>query len=120
GRPGRVVGAKMQDAGRGSDIRKYENGSQRRRGHAAGSFVGFTTLLALLSLFASPLLAQRSQLKPPWNMFSAQTDVQVGKQNAQVMLRRLPLCNDPKVDAYLTQLGLKLVSKLPTHGVQYP
>jgi beta-barrel assembly-enhancing protease len=79
-------------------------------------FVGFTTLF----LLTSPVLAQRSQLKPPWNMFSAQTDVQVGKQNAQMMTRRLPLCNDPKVDAYLSQLGLKLASKLPTHGVQYP
>ena len=25
---------------------------------------------------------------------------------------RLPLCNDPKVDQYLTNLGMKLVSKL--------
>jgi len=36
------------------------------------------------------------------------------------MARKLPLCNDPKVDAYLTMLGLRLVDKLPTRGVQYP
>src|ERR1035438_9980054 len=35
------------------------------------------------------------------------------------MEKRLPLCNDPLVDAYLTKLGLRLVSKLPTRGVQY-
>jgi len=46
--------------------------------------------------------------------------VQVGKQNAEILKKRLPLCNDPKVDAYLTKLGLKLVAKLPTRGVQYP
>ena len=76
---------------------------------------------SLLALFSVPLLsAQRSQLKAPWNMYSPQTDVQLGRQNAQLMERRLPLCNDAKVDAYLTQLGLKLAAKLPTRGVQYP
>src|SRR5712664_1958480 len=64
--------------------------------------------------------AQRSKLKPPWNMYSPETDVQVGKQNAEILEKRLPLCNAPRVDAYLTKLGLKLVAKLPTRGVQYP
>ena len=53
-------------------------------------------------------------------MYSPDTDVKVGKQNAQILEKRLPLCNDPKVDAYLTNLGMKLVAKLPTRGVQYP
>src|SRR5258708_39524988 len=63
--------------------------------------------------------AQRSKLKPPWNMYSPETDVQVGKQNAEILEKRLPLCNAPRVDAYLTKLGLRLVAKLPTRGVQY-
>jgi len=75
--------------------------------------------ILLLSVLPG-LWAQRSQLKPPWNMYSPQTDVRLGKQNADLLARRLPLCNDPRVDSYLTQLGLKLVSKLPTRGVQYP
>jgi Zn-dependent protease with chaperone function len=73
-----------------------------------------------LVLCTSPLWAQRTQLKAPWNIYSPQTDVQVGKQNAVLMEQKLPLCNDPKVDAYLTKLGLRLVAKLPTRGVQYP
>src|ERR1700687_3575583 len=76
--------------------------------------------LASLLLSAPSLWAQRSQLKPPWNMYSPQTDIQVGKQNAQMMEKQLQLCNDSKVDAYLTQLGLRLVAKLPTRGVEYP
>src|ERR1700745_2614069 len=64
--------------------------------------------------------AQRTQLKAPWNVYSPNTDVQVGKQNADVMARKLPLCNDPRVDKYLTTLGMRLVAKLPTKGVQYP
>jgi len=53
-------------------------------------------------------------------MYSPETDVEVGKQNAEILEKRLPLCNAPKVDAYLTKLGLKLVAKLPTRGVPYP
>jgi len=86
---------------------------------------GYVARLALLCsmaiAFGAPARAQqRTQLKAPWNMYSPQTDVQVGKQNALLMEKRLPLCNDPKVDQYLTTLGMRLVSKLPTRGVQYP
>jgi peptidase M48-like protein len=78
-------------------------------------------LASLLVLACAPgLCAQRSNLKPPWNMYSPETDVQIGKQNAEILEKRLPLCNAPKVDAYLTKLGLRLVAKLPTRGVQYP
>jgi Zn-dependent protease with chaperone function len=64
--------------------------------------------------------AQRTQLKPGWNMFSPQQDVEVGKRAALDAQKQLPLCNAPKVDAYLTQLGMRLAAKLPTGGVQYP
>jgi beta-barrel assembly-enhancing protease len=78
------------------------------------------------ALWGAPAFAQRTQLKPPWNIYSPQTDIQVGKQNAQLMLQgsptqqKLPLCNDPKVDQYLTNLGMRLVSKLDQRGVTYP
>jgi hypothetical protein len=75
---------------------------------------------ALVALGTSALQAQRTELKPPWNMYSPQTDVQLGKQNALLIEKRMPLCNDPKIDEYLTKLGMRLVSKLPTRGVQYP
>lgn len=83
---------------------------------------GLRGLLATLLIVASApgLWAQRSKLKPPWNMYAPETDVQLGRQNAEILEKRLPLCNDPKVDAYLTRLGLRLVAKLPTRGVQYP
>jgi beta-barrel assembly-enhancing protease len=77
-------------------------------------------LLGFLSLLlVSGASAQRTQLKPPWNIYSPQTDMEKGKQFAQQAEKQLALCNDPKVDAYLTQLGLRLASKLPTGGVQY-
>src|SRR6202047_676846 len=77
--------------------------------------------ISLLTLLSVPgLSAQRSQLKPPWNMYSPQTDIQLGKRNAELIEKHVVLCNAPKVDAYLTQLGLRLAAKLPTRGVQYP
>ena len=53
-------------------------------------------------------------------MFSPQQDVELGKRAALDAAKQLPMCNAPKVDAYLTQLGLRLASKLPAGGVQYP
>src|SRR5258708_21014371 len=78
-------------------------------------------LACLLALTCAPgSWGQRRKLKPPWNMYSPEMDLQVGKQNAEILEKHLPLCNAPKVDAYLTKLGLRLVAKLPTRGVQYP
>lgn len=80
--------------------------------------------LALAGLLWSAALpvaeAQRTQLKPGWNMFSPQQDIDLGKKAALDAERQLPLCNDAKVDAYLTRLGEKLVEKLPSGGVEYP
>jgi hypothetical protein len=64
--------------------------------------------------------AQRTKERPPWNMYSPETDIKVGHENAQMVEHQMPLCNDPKVDAYLTTLGMRLVAKLPTFGATYP
>jgi peptidase M48-like protein len=89
-------------------------GAKRSRSVRAGT-------ASLVALACAPMVcAQRSQLKPPWNIYSPEKDIQAGQQYGHVLQQRLPLCNDPKVDDYLTRLGMKLVSKLPTRGVQYP
>jgi predicted Zn-dependent protease len=79
-------------------------------------------IFTAFSLFTTcfPTLAQRSQLKAPWNMYSPQTDIAEGRKFASQVEQQSPLCNDPKVDAYLTQLGKKLVAQLNTNGVEYP
>jgi Zn-dependent protease with chaperone function len=78
-------------------------------------------LILFLAMSATaPVFAQRTQLKPGWNTFSPQEDVQVGKQAAMDAARKLPMCNLPRADAYLTQLGKRLVAHLNTNGVEYP
>jgi len=74
----------------------------------------------LFLLFVRDALAQRTQLKPGWNKFSTQDDINLGKRAATDAEKQLPLCNAPRVDAYLTQLGTRLAQKLPTGGAQYP
>src|SRR5439155_19923542 len=76
--------------------------------------------LALYGIGCLPAFAQRTQLKPGWNMFSPQQDVQVGKQAATDASRKLPMCNLPRADAYLTQLGKRLVAHLNPNGAEYP
>jgi hypothetical protein len=84
------------------------------RGLAAGLLLGLSLLLI------PDASAQRTSLKPGWNHFSPQQDITLGKRAAADAETHLPLCNAPKVDAYLTQLGTRLAQKLPTGGVQYP
>ena len=102
----------------GTQERAFRPGpAQRLSRRATRSF----TLWSILCILLAPgAFAQRTQLKPPWNLYSPDTDIKEGQQFARQAEKQLPLCNDAKVDAYLTQLGLKLASKLPTGGVQYP
>ena len=86
-----------------------------------GRRVRACTGVALLCLLIAPCMrAQRTQFKPGWNVYSPQEDIQLGKQVAVDAEKQLPSCNDPKVDAYLTELGKNLSAKLPAGGIQYP
>lgn len=77
------------------------------------------TLLVVLALaVAPPAQAERTRLKPGWNVFSPQQDVEIGRQVAQDAERQLVMLNDPKVDDYLNRLGRRLASKAP--GEQFP
>jgi len=87
----------------------------------ASGRVRISILFVALGVFSCvPAIAQRTQLKPGWNLFSPQQDVQVGRNAATDAARKLPMCNSPRADAYLTQLGKRLVAHLNTNGVEYP
>src|SRR5262249_2875202 len=81
---------------------------------------GMMLFAAALVVMAPQARGQRTQLKPGWNMFSPDQDVQVGKRAASDAQKQLPLCNSPRIDQYLRRLGSRLTAKLPTGGVQYP
>jgi len=65
-----------------------------------------------------PAYAQRTRLKPGWNLFTTSQDVELGRQAATDATRQLPMLNERKVDDYLTQLGRRLAARAP--GEKYP
>jgi len=77
-------------------------------------------LFALFVLAAPAVRAQRTSLKPGMNHYSPQDDITIGAKYAAEAQKQYPLCNDPKVDAYLTRLGMRLVDHLNTFGAKYP
>jgi beta-barrel assembly-enhancing protease len=79
----------------------------------SGAIVGLAPL-------APQVAAQRTKLKPGVNLFKPEQDIELGKRAADDARKQLQLCNAPKVDSYLTQLGSRLSQKLPTGGVKYP
>lgn len=93
-----------------------ETGKSRRGWMVRATVISATALL----LFLPIAHAQRTQYTPGWNLFSTAQDIELGKHAAEDAERQLPSCHAPKVDAYLTQLGRKLIAKLPTGGVTYP
>ncbi len=81
----------------------------------------FFRLAAMVGLcVAAPLaLVARYQPKPPWNLFSRQQDVDIGKQAAADTNKKIPLLNnsDP-ITRYVQRLGADLAAHAP--GPAYP
>ena len=76
-------------------------------------------LVALVALILTPLAwAQRTPLKPGWNMFSPQQDVEMGQQVSRDAEKQVPMLNDARVDNYLNNLGRTLAGHAP--GERYP
>lgn len=75
--------------------------------------------VAVLSLILAPTAqAARTPLKPGWNIFSPQQDVQIGQSVSRDAERQLPMLNEPRVDNYLNDLGRRLAAKAP--GERFP
>ena len=76
-------------------------------------------VIAVVMLILAPLVwASRTELKPGWNMFSAQQDVEVGRQTSVEAERQLQMLDNSRVDQYLNDLGRKLAAHAP--GEKFP
>jgi predicted Zn-dependent protease len=80
--------------------------------------VALAATLAVALVLAPMAQAQRTPMKPGWNMFSAQQDVEVGQQVAREAEQQLPLLYDSRVDDYLNTLGRRLAAHAP--GQRFP
>jgi hypothetical protein len=63
-------------------------------------------------------VAGRTELKPGWNMFSPQQDVELGQQASLEVTRQVQMLNDSRVDNYLNNLGQRLSANAP--GFKFP
>src|SRR5438552_6753713 len=96
---------------RGADMHRTLT---RTRGAAAGAL-----LLSLALVPAVPAsAAQPTQLKPGFNVFSAQQDVEIGRQSAAQAERQLPLLNDRNTQRYVDSVFQRLAAQAP--GTKFP
>ena len=60
----------------------------------------------------------RTALKPGWNMFSPEQDIELGQQASLEVQQQVQMMNDQRVNSYLNALGRRLAANAP--GFQYP
>lgn len=61
--------------------------------------------------FSSMTMDARTKVKPGFNLFSPQQDVELGREAAQQADKQVVLLNDPAADRYVNGLGRKLAAK---------
>lgn len=62
--------------------------------------------------------AERTALKPGWNLFTPEQDIQVGQEAEKKIEQQVVLFKDARIDTYLDGLGKKLAARAP--GYKYP
>jgi beta-barrel assembly-enhancing protease len=75
-------------------------------------------LLALLVALVLPANAERTRLKPGWNLFSPRQDVEMGADVARDAESQLRLVNNAAATSYINALGRRLAAHAP--GEKYP
>jgi predicted Zn-dependent protease len=81
--------------------------------------MGVVSVVALVAMTLAPALyASRTQLKPGWDLFSPQQDVQIGKRLAAQVPKQMHLLDNRRVDDYLNELGRRLSAHAP--GYKFP
>jgi Zn-dependent protease with chaperone function len=73
--------------------------------------------VALLSVSGDATLAQ-TQVKSGFNVFSADQDVEIGRQSAAEAERQLPVVRNPSIEGYVDRIGRRLAAVAP--GPRFP
>ena len=60
----------------------------------------------------------QTQVKPGFNLFSPEQDVEIGRQSAAEVQRQMPVLSDRELDAYVNRIGKKLAANAP--GPKFP
>jgi len=76
------------------------------------------TVAGILLLLAPCILAERTRLRPGFNLFSVKQDVEIGRRVSRDAERKLRILHDRDLVSYTSTLGRRLASKPP--GAKYP
>ncbi len=66
-------------------------------------------VLAVFAVYAFAV-AELKTLKPGWNLFTPQQDVQLGQEAKAEVDKTKPIVHDARIDAYITELGKRLAA----------
>ena len=75
-------------------------------------------LILALSMVPVATLAQ-TNVKPGFNLFSPDQDVQIGQQSAQEAEAKLPIVSDSQVEDYINTIGQRLARNAGGPQFQY-
>jgi len=83
----------------------------------------FRNLLAAVAIAGFAALASgpasaQTKIKPGFNLFSAEQDVEIGRQSAVEVERQLPILRDRTVESYVNSVGKRLAAAIP--GTKFP
>jgi len=76
-------------------------------------------LLASPILLATLCFAATIDLRPGWNLFSPQKDVELGRENSTQVDKELPILNDSAAERYVSELGHRLSAYAPNNKSDY-
>lgn len=77
-----------------------------------------TIFLGVFLTLGGTLRAQLKELKPGFNLFSAQQDVQMGKEAAAEVEKSMPVVKNEELNAYLSKIGARLAKS--KHAGTFP
>lgn len=66
--------------------------------------------IAFFLVFAIASQAKHKDLKPGWNLFSKEQDVQLGREAAAQVEQQMPIVRDAQVQQYVQNIGRRLAS----------
>jgi Zn-dependent protease with chaperone function len=75
--------------------------------------------LVIVAVLSTAVAQAQTKIKPGFNLFSPNDDVQIGEQSAQEALQQLPLLNDAQVNAYVNRIGQRLAANAGGPQFQY-
>jgi beta-barrel assembly-enhancing protease len=75
--------------------------------------------LAIALIFTAGIADAQTKIKPGFNLFSTQDDVQIGQQSLQQALQQLPIVNDSQINTYVNNIGQRLAANSGGPNFQY-